>query len=238
MLNRVIKFYVVAGAFAFGAAASSASMAAVITATVGSVPDGAAFFENFDSLAATGGTTSKGITVSFSGKGAGTTALPDMTGYYAAPIIADGSAISFGNSQAEGPNETQYLTTGIGQVILELDRYHQYFGLLWGSVDDYNLLSFYDGNTLLFEFTGLDVDGLANGNRGPDGTFYVNISSAEYFNKVVASSTKYGFEFDNVALAYDPISLPIYGEVPEPDTLTLLSLGLLAGITARRRRTG
>lgn len=234
MLKKAIGFYVAVGTFAFGAAvAASPSMAAIITATAGGIPDGAAFFENFDSLAATGGTTSKGITVSFSGKGAGTASLPNMSGYYSAPIIADGSAISFGNNQAQGPNETQYLTTGKGQVIMELDQHQQYFGLLWASPDYHNLLSFYNGDTLLFSLTGLDVTSVADGNGV--GSYYVNINSADYFNKVVASSTNYSFEFDNVALAYDPISLPIKA-VPEPGTLTLLSLGLLVGTIARRRR--
>lgn len=237
MLNRAIMFYVAAGILTIGATAlPSASMAAVITATASGVPDGAAFYENFDNLAVQGGATSKGITVSFNGKGAGTASLPNLAGYYGAPIIIEGSAISFGNSQATGPNTTQYLTTGIGQVIMELDVYHQYFGLLWGSVDDHNLLSFYDGDTFLFGFTGLDVKGVAEGGQKSAGTFYVNINSTDYFNKVIASSTKYGFEFDNVALAYEPISLSIHGEVPEPGTLALLSLGLLVGIIARRRR--
>lgn len=226
------------GALAFGAAlASSVSMAAVISASVGGAPDSAIFYENFDSLAATGGATTNGITVTFSGTGAGTASLPDVSGQYAAPFISGDNGTLFGNSQADGPDETRYLATGIGQVTLQLNAYRQYFGLLWGSVDDYNTLSFYDGNTFLFNFTGLDVSSLANGNQGIDGTFYVNINSSDAFNRVVASSTGYAFEFDNVALAYDPISLPIQGEVPEPGTLTLLGLGLFAGINVRRRRT-
>ena len=239
MMNRAIRFYAVAGVLAFGAAlVPSVSMAAVITASVGGAPDGAFFYENFDSLAATGGATTNGITVSFSGTGAGTASLPDLSGQYAAPFISGDNGTLFGNSQADGPDATQYLTTGIGQVTMQLNAYHQYFGLLWGSVDNYNTLSFYDNNSLLFSFTGLDVSNLANGNQGMGGTLYVNINSSDIFNRVVASSTGYAFEFDNVALAFDPVSLPILGEVPEPGTLALLGLGLFAGITARRRRTG
>ena len=155
MLNNAIRFYAVT--FALSATmVSSASMAALLSASVGGVPAGAGVYENFDSLAATGGLSAKGITVSFSGSGAGTATLPDAPGQYAAPFISSGNGAPFGNLQADGPDQTQYLTTGIGQVSLQLDEYHQYFGLLWGSVDDYNTLSFYDGTTLLFNFTGLD----------------------------------------------------------------------------------
>jgi hypothetical protein len=235
MMNRAIKFYTMVGVLAFGAAVPSAGMAAVINASVGGVPSGAGVFLNFDALAAAGGAAGHGVTVTFSGTGAGTATLPNVSGQYAAPFISGGNGAPFGNSQADGQDETQYLTTGIGEVILQLGEYNDYFGLLWGSVDSYNTLSFYDDNTLLFDFSGLDVNSLANGDQGASGTFYVNINSSVAFNKVVASSTGYAFEFDNVALSRDPIQHPVNG-VPEPGTLALLSLGLLGGIAARRRR--
>ena len=238
MLNRSTKYYAVIAAVTFGTAlASTASMAALLSASVGGVPVGAGVYENFDGLAATGGLSAHGITVSFSGPGAGTATLPDAPGQYAAPFISGSNGTPFGDAQANGPDVTQYLTTGIGQVTLQLAGYNQYFGVLWGSVDDYNTLSFYNGTTLLFNFTGLNVDGMANGNQGAAGTFYVNINSDTPFNKVIASSTGYAFEFDNVALAVNPIQLPETGVVPEPGTLALLGLGLLAGIATRHRRT-
>ena len=234
MMNKAIRFYAVT--FALSATlVSSASTAALLNASVGGVPVGAGVYENFDNLAGTGGLSAEGLTVTFSGTGAGTATLPDAPGQYASPFISGSNGTPFGNPQASGPDQTQYLTTGIGQVSLELNGYHQYFGLLWGSVDDYNTLSFYDGNTLLFNFTGLNVDGMANGNQGAAGTFYVNINSDTPFNKVVASSTGYAFEFDNVALAVNPVELP--ETVSEPGTLALLGLGLLGGMAARRRQT-
>jgi hypothetical protein len=238
MLNKAIRFYAVIVAFAFGTTlASSASMAALLSASVGGAPVGAAVYENFDGLGATGGVTGNGITVSFSGPGAAAVALPDVSGQYAAPFISDSNGTSFGDLQASGADQTEYLATGIGEVTLQLDGYNQYFGLLWGSVDAVNTLSFYDGATLLFTFTGHDVDGLANGDQGAAGTLYVNINSDTPFNKVVASSSAYAFEFDNVALAVNPISLQETAAIPEPGTLALLGLGLLAGITTRYRQT-
>ncbi len=234
MLKKATKFDAALLALAFGATAvSSATIAAEPVISVGSVPVGAGVYENFDSLAAAGGLSAKGISVTFSGIGAGTAALPNLSGQYAAPYLSGGSGAEFSNFQAGGPDVTQYLTTGIGQVTLQLDGYSQYFGLLWGSVDDYNTLSFYNENTLLFTFTGLDVDGGAHGNQGAGGTFYVNIDSDTAFNKVVASSTAYGFEFDNVAVTLNPIAV---SPIPEPGAYSLLMAGLaLIGAIIRRR---
>jgi hypothetical protein len=221
-------------------AASSASIAAAtLSATIGGAPTVAGTNVNFDSLAQTGGTTDEGITVSFSGIGAGTIAVPNVVGKYAAPYISGGNGTLFGNTQADGPGVTPYLSTGIGQVTLQLDQYHNYFGLLWGSVDDYNTLSFFDGSTLLFSYTGLDVDQLAKGNQGAGGTFYVNINSDTGFNRVVASSTRYGFEFDNVALEANLVPPAEVLPIPEPHTYVMLLAGLvlLGRIAGRHHRT-
>jgi hypothetical protein len=220
-------------------AASSASIAATtLSATIGGTPIVAGTYVNFDSLARTGGTTDEGITVSYSGIGAGTIAVPNVVGKYAAPYISGGNGTLFGNTQADGRGVTPYLSTGIGQVTLQLDQYHNYFGLLWGSVDDYNTLSFYDGATLLFSYTGLDVDQLAKGNQGADGTFYVNINSDTGFNRVVASSTRYGFEFDNVALDANLVPPAEVLPIPEPHTYVMLLAGLVlvCRIAARHHR--
>jgi hypothetical protein len=237
MLNRVIRFYAVMAIFAFGAVASSASMAAaVLSASVGAAPVGAGIYKNFDGLPAAGGVAGNGITVTFSGTGAGAIALPDAPGLYAAPFISGSNGAPFGDPQANGRDGTQYLTTGIGEVTLQLDGPNQYFGLLWGSVDDYNTLSFYNGATLLFSFSGHDVDPLATGNQGAAGTFYVNINSDTSFDRVVASSTQYGFEFDNVTLAVNPHSPINISPIPEPESYAMLLAGLaMVGAMVRRR---
>jgi hypothetical protein len=103
-------------------------------------------------------------------------------------------------------------------------------------VDSFNTLSFYDGSTLLFNFTGLDVTRLPNGDQGVNGTFYVNITSDVKFNRVIASSSQYSFEFDNVALVDVGTSSQEIQEIPEPGTLALLGLGLLAGSITRRKK--
>jgi hypothetical protein len=218
-------------------AISSASIAATtLSGVAGGTPVGAGPYVNFDNLAPAGGVAGGGITVSFNGVEAGPVALPDVVNRYAAPYITGGNGASFGNNQPDGPNITRYLSTGIGQVKMQLDQYHNYFGLLWGSVDDYNTLSFYDGANLLFSYTGLDVDRLASGSQSAAGTFYVNINSDAAFDRVVASSASYAFEFDNVALDVNlaiPVEIP---PIPEPHTYTLLFAGLLlVGRMAMRR---
>ena len=238
MGNKKTGFVIARLAFILSiSAASSASMAATtLSAAMGGTPFGGGPYVNFDSLAPTGGATDGGITVSFSGMGAGTIAGPNVVGKYAAPYILGGNSTLFGNSQADGGGLTPYLSTGIGQVTLQLNQHHNYFGLLWGSVDDYNTLSFYDGSTLLFSYTGLDVDLVAKGNQGAEGTFYVNISSDTGFNRVVASSTRYGFEFDNVALDANLAPPAEVSPIPEPHTYVMLLAGLvLIGRIATRR---
>ena len=88
----------------------------------------------------------------------------------------------------------------------------QYFGLLWGSIDLYNTLSFYNGNTLVGALTGGQVLAGANGDQGVNGTLYVNINSTLSFDRVVATSSEYAFELDNIAYSADP------APVPEPST--------------------
>ena len=68
--------------------------------------------------------------------------------------------------------------------------------------------------------------GSANGNQGAQGTFYVNIDTTLAFNKVVASSTQYAFEFDNVA----------YKSVPDSGSTIALMGAALLGFAALRRK--
>ena len=68
-----------------------------------------------------------------------------------------------------------------------------YFGLLWGSVDNYNTLSFYNGSTLIGTITGADITPTATGDQGVNGTFYVNLVSTTPFDRVVATSSQYAF---------------------------------------------
>jgi hypothetical protein len=213
-------------ALAIGLSAVSAPAEAVLvwSSAVGGTATGASY-ANFDNLAlGSAGGTSGGINVSFVPDGQTVTGA--LSGRYAAPYISNSNGVLFGDPTVSGPDTTRYLSTGKGQVILDLPGQALYFGLLWGSVDNYNTLSFYDGVNLVGSLTGLNVNASANGNQGVNGTFYVNITSTIAFDRVIASSSQYAFEFDNVA----------YKTVPEPGTLGLFGLALLVGGLSSWRR--
>ena len=202
-----------------------------VSASVGGAPTGVSY-ANFDNLplGAAGG-VSDGISVSFTGDGQAVQG--SQSGVYAAPYLSNGNGTLFGDPN-DGPDATTFLTTGIGSVTLTMPGEETYLGLLWGSVDAYNTLSFYDGSTLIGSVTGTDVTSNADGDQGQFGTFYVNINSTVSFDRVVATSSSYAFEFDNVA--YNLSS------VPEPSSF-ILALGGAIGVVScyrqtRRKRVG
>jgi hypothetical protein len=222
----------------FGASQAGASTLTIDNSIVGGVPLGATHV-NFDNLPlnSTGG-NSGGIAVTFTPDGQ---AVQGTTGQYAAPYLSNSNGALFGDPN-NGPDATTYLTSGSNgsvanaKVTLTFSGPEQYFGLLWGSVDTYNTLSFFDqfGN-LIGSITGSQVTPSATGDQGVNGTYYVNINSATPFYSVVASSTQYAFEFDNVSYNLTP-EAP--ATAPLPGALALFSggLGILALSGLRRRR--
>lgn len=200
----------------------------VVDASVGGAPTGVSY-ANFDNLSlGAGGGVSGGITVSFSGTGQAVQG--SQVHMYAAPYLSNGNGALFGDPN-DGPDTTTYLSTGTGSVSLLLPNLEHYVGLLWGSVDKYNTLSFYNGANLVGSITGADVTANANGNQGASGTYYANITSTESFDRIVATSSSYAFEFDNVA--FNPVA------VPEPSSIIIAFLGGLGVLGYQyKRRSG
>jgi hypothetical protein len=200
----------------FFAGATAAHATLTVSAAVGGAPTGVNYV-NFDNLAlGSAGGISDGVGVAFDPDGQAVQGSDG--GVYAAPYLSNGNGVPFGDPE-NGPDTTTYLSTGLGSVTLSLPGLEKYVGLLWGSVDAYNTLSLYNGATLVGSITGTAVTSGANGDQGVNGTYYVNITSTQAFDKVVATSSQYAFEFDNVA--YNRTA------VPEPTTLALFGAGLI-----------
>jgi hypothetical protein len=208
----------VAGAVVAGLATCQMANATLsFTSGVGDSAVAGVNYVTFDGLPVTGGTES-GVTVSFTPDGG--VVGPGSGSGYAAPFLSGNNNQYFGGNYT-GIDSTKFVTSG-GQAgnsaVFTLASAGNYFGLLWGSVDTYNTLSFYDGATLVGTLTGSDVIANPNGSQGLDGTTYVNIFSTVAFDSVVATSGAYAFEIDNVAT----------GVVPEPATYgALAGAGLL-----------
>lgn len=101
-----------------------------------------------------------------------------------------------------------------------------YFGLLWGTVDDFNTATFYNGDTVVGTFSGSDVL------DPPDATsaVYANFFAVDgTFTSVVLTSSGNSFEFDNVRVAATPL----------PAALGLFGLAVtgMGAFGLRRRRS-
>lgn len=230
MKVRMAQVFAAGGVFGLGLlwALGIAEATLSISSVVGGAPTGVGYV-NFTALplGSTGG-ISGDINVSFTGDAQAVQGA--AAGLYAPPFLSNSNGVLFGDPTIAGPDTTTYLTTGLATVTLTFPVPEQYFGLLWGSVDSYNSLSFFDAtNQVVGAITGLDVTAVANGNQGASGTFYVNINSTLAFTKVVATSSIHSFEFDNVAFNPTPVT------IPEPAACTLFSVGLL-GLACMRRK--
>ena len=100
-------------------------------------------------------------------------------------------------------DDSQYLSVGGGatETISFADKQNA-FGLYWGSVDSFNKIDFYDGNTLIASYSGADVSPLlASGGQGSfESNGYVQFKDLAPFDKVVLSSgNTNAFEIDNIS---------------------------------------
>jgi hypothetical protein len=159
------------------------------------------------------------------------------SGRYAPPFLSGGNGMGFGlggTDQPDGANSTKYGTSGstraksAAKFTINFGSSQQYLGLLWGSIDPFNKISFFNGADSVGTLTRLNISASANGNQGLMGTQYVNINSTFAFDRVAFTSSSFGFEFDNIAWSRSR------QDVPEPGSLALWGLGL-AGLAAVAR---
>ncbi len=228
MVNRFIRFVATTSLVVAGLAlqGSSAQADFAITASSGGSAFGGASYANLDGLAlgSAGGVDGGGLSVAFIGDSAAAV-QGSVARQYSAPILSGANNTFFG-PPATGADTTTYASSGTGSVALTFATGTQnYLGLLWGSVDTYNTLTFFNGTTNVGSITGSTVRAIADG-ANPTGTLYVNIVSTLSFTRVVASSTSNSFEFDNVAFA----------TVPEPSSLAMCGVAGLIGLAVAKKR--
>lgn len=162
----------------------------------------------------------------------------------AAYAIASGNIVqgtASGQHAAPAGDTSHYLTVGPSagnNVQVTLTEQANYFGFYAGSLDTYNLVSFYLGSSLVDSFTGTEINAVAFPGTGATGNqnlaAYINYytTGGVKFDQVVLSSSQNAFETDNHSFA---IATPP-GQVPLPGTVALLGAGML-GLGALRRRS-
>jgi hypothetical protein len=156
---------------------------------------------------------------------------------------------SVGGQHASPPNDTSVFLTvspndegksGATPVTIGLPQNANYFGFYAASLDDYNFIEFFDGNTSVGRYSGTELAALAgltsatgDQSRGFYFNVYLNPKDLSAFDKVVLESTAYAFETDNHSFG---IATPPDANVPVPGALALLGIGALGMFGAGRRR--
>jgi len=182
--------------------------------------------ETFDSRS-TGSFRSDALHATFSASGPAGVVSGSSSGVTAAPFVGPlpGHA-----------DQTRYLSIGAGGTeTITFDDPQNAFGLYWGSVDSYNTIAFYNGNTPVAFYTGADINPLfPTGNQGSFASNgYVEFSGLGAFNRVVlGTGNSNAFEIDNISAGsvHVELSAPISGTmtVSDPDigdTLTASVIG-------------
>lgn len=186
------------------------------------------------------------VTISTTGGGFGVR-KGSVSGVAATPAN-DTTCFGFGPRENSGTTESTTkidYTTFLNSVFFPVGTAISYLGLYYGSIDNYNNIAFYNGDTLLAG-TGLLSDGIltgaeilaaqggTSGNQFQTGSnVYVNLEFApgETFTAFEFRTTGVAFELDNIVVGLTT------RDIPEPSSVALLGLGLLGFAAVRRRKS-
>jgi hypothetical protein len=158
---------------------------------------------------------------------AGYTMTWTNAGIYQGPLVS-------GIAAPPQNDNTKYLSvlTG-GSATLTAPGTMNSLSFYWGSMDEYNKITFQGANGFSKSFDGDDLNSPANGNQQAASTnrrYYFTFDPNDKINKVIFSSSGNSFEFDNIAVNDPPT------DVPEPLTVSLFASGLAGAAFLRRRR--
>ena len=142
-----------------------------------------------------------------SGSEAGTISFTGNSGVYrgeTSTTWAPGSSAT-----GSGGVTTDYLAAATnGAVTINFNSTQEYFGLLWGSVNATNTLTFYNGSTQVYQVTNTT---LFNDGATSQGSYYVAINIPGGYTSVVATASSGDFEFTDVSYASTTIANPTTG---------------------------
>ena len=185
--------------------------------------------------------------VTFEDVAAGTDSTFSSGGFNFTPVVAPGGGVRNNNldSQYARPATStgNYYTTSFltptayagGPISSQMTNGQDYttFSLLWGSIDSYNTISFWDNGVQVASFTGDAFAQPADGNQLSDATnryVFFTFTEGQRFDTVRFTSSSPAFEVDNLAFGV--------AAVPEASTWAMMLLGFAGVGFAAYRRSG
>jgi len=170
-------------------AAPAQAMTASATSGIVDDPSAGSLLEDFSV-----GTDALGTWVSGVGY-----ATSDSTGVHVLPISV-------------GTGNYGFITAEMSGYSLYLDQSATSLGLLWGTIDSYNTIEFWNDGVLVQSFTGSQIAALAGVVDTGSAVAYANFSGA-VFDQVRFLTTSNSFEFDNIRVAPTPLpaALGLFG---------------------------